>query len=89
MTEKEFVTWFKGFVSAANTFNITPKQWDSICEQLEKVKEINEESKSYSRYMLDIDTSNSNWTSTTITNADRNNVSYKKDNLETKTILND
>jgi len=39
MTPTEFVIWFKGFVSAANTFNITPKQWDTICEYLEKVKE--------------------------------------------------
>jgi hypothetical protein len=39
MTPTEFVIWFKGFVAAANTFNITPKQWDTICEYLEKVKE--------------------------------------------------
>lgn len=39
MTPNEFVIWFKGFVAAANTFNITPKQWDTICEFLEKVKE--------------------------------------------------
>ena len=38
MTPTEFVIWFKGFVAAANTFNITPKQWDTICEYLEKVK---------------------------------------------------
>ncbi len=38
MTPTEFVIWFKGFVAAANTFNITPKQWDNICEYLEKVK---------------------------------------------------
>lgn len=39
MTEKEFVTWFKGFVAAANTFNITPNQWDTICDQLDRVKQ--------------------------------------------------
>tara|TARA_R110000868_G_scaffold192839_11_gene437444 strand:+ start:1005 stop:1259 length:255 start_codon:yes stop_codon:yes gene_type:complete len=39
MTPEQFVLWFKGFVQAANTFNITPKQWDTICEYLEKVKE--------------------------------------------------
>ena len=38
MTPNDFVIWFKGFVSAANTFNITPKQWDDIREQLDKVK---------------------------------------------------
>ena len=41
MTPNEFVTWFKGFVAAANTYSITPKQWDTICEELEKVN-INE-----------------------------------------------
>ena len=54
MTPTEFVTWFKGFVAAANTFNITPKQWDTICEYLEKV---NDTSIKGSRYTLD----NSNW----------------------------
>ncbi len=38
MTPYEFVLWFQGFVKAANTYNITPKQWDFICEELEKVK---------------------------------------------------
>ena len=85
MTPQDFVTWFKGFVSAANTFNITPKQWDSICEQLEKVK-IPER---LSKYTIDIDSNNSNWTTTTIAADGRNDVSYKTDNLETKTQLND
>ena len=38
MTANDFVIWFKGFASAANIYNITPKQWDFICEELEKVK---------------------------------------------------
>ena len=38
MTPTEFVIWFQGFAQAANTYNITPKQWDSICEHLEMVK---------------------------------------------------
>ena len=55
MTANNFVTWFKGFVAAANTYNITPKQWDMICEELEKV---NTENKiKGTRYTLD----NSNW----------------------------
>lgn len=41
MTPEQFIHWFKGFVQAANTFNITPKQWDTICEYLEKVKDPN------------------------------------------------
>jgi hypothetical protein len=38
MTPREFVIWFQGFVKAANTYNITPKQWDFLCEELDKVK---------------------------------------------------
>ena len=56
MTPSEFVIWFRGFVEAANTFNITPKQWDSICEQLEKVR-LDNEPKKWTRYTLD----DSNW----------------------------
>jgi len=85
MTPQEFTTWFKGFVAAANTFNITPKQWDSICEQLEKV----ESQQNPYKYGLKVDSNNSNWTTTTITADGRNDVSYKTDNLETKTQLND
>lgn len=39
MTSKEFVIWLKGFVSAANEYNITPKQFEAITEQLEKVSD--------------------------------------------------
>jgi len=41
MTPNEFVIWLKGFSQAANNFTLTPKQWDDIREQLDKVK-INE-----------------------------------------------
>lgn len=41
MTPNEFVIWLKGFAQAANNFTLTPKQWDDIREQLDKVK-INE-----------------------------------------------
>jgi len=58
MTPNDFVIWFKGFVSAANTFNITPKQWDTICEYLEKVK-LDEYVKE-TRYNLD-NSNNSSW----------------------------
>ena len=37
MTPSEFITWMKGFAQAANGYNITPKQWDDIKEQLGKV----------------------------------------------------
>jgi hypothetical protein len=39
MTSKEFVIWLKGFSKAANSYNITPKQWDEIQEELEKVSD--------------------------------------------------
>jgi hypothetical protein len=38
MTPNEFVIWLKGFSQAANNFTLTPKQWDDIREQLDKVK---------------------------------------------------
>jgi hypothetical protein len=38
MTPNEFVTWLKGFSQAANNFTLTPKQWDDVREQLDKVK---------------------------------------------------
>jgi len=38
MTPKEFIIWLKGFSKAANEYNITPKQWDAIVEELYQVK---------------------------------------------------
>jgi len=37
MTPNEFVIWLRGFSQAANNFTLTPKQWDDIREQLDKV----------------------------------------------------
>jgi len=37
MTPREFVIWLKGFVQASNKYNVTPKQWDDIKDQLNKV----------------------------------------------------
>lgn len=37
MTSKQFTLWLKGFVKAANPYNITPAQWDAITDELEKV----------------------------------------------------
>lgn len=39
MTSKEFTIWFKGFITACNEYSPTPKQWDIIKEELEKVKD--------------------------------------------------
>jgi len=36
MTPREFVIWLKGFVQASNKYNVTPKQWDDIKDQLNK-----------------------------------------------------
>lgn len=39
MTSKEFVIWLKGFTKAANSYNITPAQWDAIVDELNKVQD--------------------------------------------------
>lgn len=39
MTSKEFVIWMKGFFEACNDFTATPKQWDRIKEELDKVND--------------------------------------------------
>lgn len=39
MTSKEFVIWLKGFTEACNDFTPTPKQWDRIKEELNKVND--------------------------------------------------
>jgi hypothetical protein len=41
MTEHEFIVWLKGFVEACNDFAPTPKQWDKIKEELEKLNKVN------------------------------------------------
>lgn len=37
MNSKEFVIWLKGFSKAANSYNVTPEQWEIIVEELNKV----------------------------------------------------
>jgi hypothetical protein len=39
MTSKEFVIWMKGFITACNDYAPTPKQWDIMKEELEKVSD--------------------------------------------------
>ena len=39
MTSKEFIIWLKGFITACNDYAPTPKQWDTIKEELEKVSD--------------------------------------------------
>jgi len=43
MTPKEFTIWLKGFSKAANEYNITPKQWEIILEELYNVKDENDQ----------------------------------------------
>jgi len=43
MDSKSFVIWLKGFSKAANEYNITPKQWDTIVDELNKVKDKNDQ----------------------------------------------
>lgn len=37
MTSKEFVIWLKGFVAGSNNYNLTPKGWDEVKQQLSNV----------------------------------------------------
>jgi hypothetical protein len=37
MTPKEFTIWLKGFAKAANAYNITPAQWETIVEELDNI----------------------------------------------------
>ena len=39
MTSKEFILWLKGFTEGVHEFNITPKQWDTLKEQLAEVSD--------------------------------------------------
>jgi hypothetical protein len=83
MTSKDFVTWFKGFVQAANTYNITPNQWDAICDQLAKVNDT-PNSGGYT-----ISTGTGVHGTTTTTSERRGDVTYNQDVPSTKTLLTD
>ena len=37
MTPNEFIIWLRGFVQASSNFTLTPKQFDDLKEQLDKV----------------------------------------------------
>ena len=39
MTSKEFTIWLKGFITACNEYSPTPKQWDIIKEELDKISD--------------------------------------------------
>ena len=37
MTSKDFIIWLKGFSEGVHQYNITPVQWETLKEQLNKV----------------------------------------------------
>jgi hypothetical protein len=39
MTSHEFVLWLKGFTEGVHEFNVTPKQWETLKDKLEKVED--------------------------------------------------
>ena len=78
MTPNEFVIWLKGFIQAANNFTCTPKQWDDIKEQLDKVD--NTPTK-WTRHTLDA----SNWNTTSTGKV--SDITYKQDELTTNTVF--
>jgi hypothetical protein len=82
MTSDQFVIWFKGFVQASNAYNITPKQWDTICEQLNKVVDTNHTG----GYLIP---NKPGLYGTTTTAERRNDTSYNNDTLSTKTLITD
>jgi len=51
MTPTQFIIWLKGFVQAANGYNITPKQWDDLKEKLAQVND--KDNVVLSRYTLE------------------------------------
>jgi len=79
MTSHDFVLWFKGFADAASNYTLTPAQWDTVKEQLDKVND-GEKTKG-TRYTLD----GSNWGTTNTKNI--SGITYKQDELTTTTIL--
>ena len=79
MTPSDFIIWFKGFAQATNNYNITPKQWDDIREQLDKVND----KPNTGGYTISI---KDGTYVTTTTSEKRGDITYKTDELTTKTI---
>lgn len=80
MTAVQFVTWLRGFAQAANNFTLTPKQWDDVREQLNRVSDAN-------TYTTSVGLGSTGVSNTT---ADiRKDVTYNNDVPTTKTLLTD
>ena len=80
MTPNEFVIWLRGFTQAANNFTLTPKQWDDVREQLDKVND----KPNTGGYTISI---KDGMVGTTTTAEGRKDVTYNTDALTTKTLL--
>ena len=39
MNKEQFIYWFKGFTKAVNEEGPTPKQWETIVSELDKIKD--------------------------------------------------
>ena len=81
MTSHEFVLWFKGFAEAASNYTLTPSQWDTVKEQLNKVKTPATNSGGYTISAGAI------YGTTTTTTGGRADVTYKQDELTTNTVF--
>ena len=71
----------KGFVQATNPYDITPKQWGNIKEQLDKVNKSNT-----GGYTISI---KDGTYGITTTSEKRGDTTYKQDELTTNTFNND
>jgi hypothetical protein len=80
MTANDFVIWLKGFAQAANNFTLTPKQWDDIREQLDKVND----KPNTGGYTISI---KDGMVGTTTTSETRGDITYKQDELTTNTVF--
>jgi hypothetical protein len=49
MNSREFVVWFRGFTAAADNFTLTPKQWDTLKDELAQVKDIEDDHDEFSK----------------------------------------
>jgi hypothetical protein len=81
MTSHDFVLWFKGFADAASNYTLTPAQWDTVKEQLDKVDTNNKTNAT--RYTLD----NSNWGATKTNTNNIFGITYKQDESTNNTVF--
>jgi hypothetical protein len=81
MQPLDFVLWLKGFIKASNPYNITPKQWDDLCEQINKV-DTDHNLQSGIKYVTDSK-------NVTLSKGYISDTTYNQNVLTTNTILHD